>query len=312
MSEKTRKLARPSPRDTAAAATETPLKIRIGRIRYANSLPFFHRLSEDPSKPADLNEAPKREVLFEFLDECPAALNRALEEEKIDMGPISSLAYLHHQDDWALLPDLAIGSRDFSGSVILFSRIPIEHLQGEAVAVSEESLSSALLLEILLKFKYKFSNHLVPVKSDPVSMLEQFKAALLIGDHALFYQHKEFVYKYDLSELWWNWTGKPFCFALWAVRHKFAAEYPAEAGWAAQRIRRNRDRNLQDIELLLKDTLGLSFLDERFSKLFGYLFNLNYGLDAAMQDGLQLFYRLAHRLGVSPRAKPLEFFVPEC
>ena len=63
-----------------------------------------------------------------------------------------------------------------------------------------------------------------------------------------------------------------------------------------------------DIESLIRDAMGLSFLDVRFSKIFGYLFNLHYRLDHPMREGLELFYRLAKRAGLSPQPAPLEFF----
>jgi chorismate dehydratase len=147
--------------------------------------------------------------------------------------------------------------------------------------------------------------------SEPDQMLKTAKAALVIGDDALLFQPEEFVYKYDLSELWWNWTLKPFCFAVWAVRRKFAAGHPEQLRVFYQRLKKNLEANLSDIEKLLEDSVNITFLDERFPKLFGYLFNLNYGLDISMREGLELFFRLAHRLKTSPRAGKLEFFKAE-
>jgi chorismate dehydratase len=165
-----------------------------------------------------------------------------------------------------------------------------------------------VLLRILLKFKYKFQNRFVLSQSDPEKMLAKYPAALVIGDDALLYHPKEFVYKYDLSELWWNWTEKPFCFALWAVRRSFAEKDPQKVILFYRKLRENLNRNLTDLEALIKNSLHFSFLDAAFPKIFGYLFNLSYGLDSTMIEGLELFYRLSQRLGFSPRLKKLEFF----
>ena len=268
---------------------------RVGKICYTNAIPFYHGFSNENG-------------VAEFYESYPAKINLAMRRRKIDIAPISSLEYLNHQKDYLLLPDLAIGSRDFSGSVILFSKEKIEGLNKARIALSRESLSSAALLRILLKFKYKFENEFVLTDSKPDQMLTAYRAALVIGDDALFYQPKEFVYKYDLSELWWNWTEKPFCFALWAVRRQFAEDHPEAVHHFYRRLRKNLSRNLEDIERLLKDSLQLAFLDSRFPKVFGYLFNLSYGLDQSMREGLELFYRFAHRLKISPCPKKLEFF----
>ncbi len=270
-------------------------KIRIGKICYTNCIPFYHGL--------DLG--PESEV--ELLEDYPARLNEAIRENKIDIAPISSLAYLKNQDQYWLLPEFAIGARDFSGSVILFSKERIEGLNNETIAVSEESLSSSALLKVILASKYKFKNQFEVMASNPEAMLGKHKAALAIGDSALFFQPKEFVYKYDLSELWWNWTNKPFCFAVWAVRKEYAKNFPEDVAAFREILKHNLDRNLADIEKLIKDAIGLNFLDKRFSKIFGYLFNLNFGFDAQMREGLELFYKCAAQAGLAPQPKPLEF-----
>ncbi len=271
-------------------------KIRIGKICYLNCLPFYHNFN--PSESYDLD----------FYEAVPAEINGAMSQGKIDIAPISSLEYLNHQKDYLILEPLVISARDFSGSVLLFSHKKVEELDRAVIALSRESLSSAALLKILLKFKYKFENEFAAVDSNPQEMLERYDAALVIGDNALFYRPKEFVYKNDLSEIWWNWTEKPFCFALWAARREFAENFPEETAAFLRNLKKNLNKNLEDLEGLIKDGLKMSFLDERFSKVFGYLFNLNYGLDETMQEGLELFYRLAGRLKVSPRFREFEFF----
>ena len=278
---------------------KTKTGIRVGRISYINSIPFYHRLSEKPSsEPASP---------LEFVEGYPAQVNAAMCQGKVDVAPISSLEYLHRQKDYVILPDLAIGSRDFSGSVLLISKEKIDGLDGEKIALARQSLSSCALLRILFKFKYKFKNEFTVENGNPAEMIKNYKAALVIGDEALLYHPEEFVYKYDLSELWWNWTAKPFCFAVWAARREFAEKHPEELKAFYRRLKKNLEANLRDIEALLKDAVNLTFLDERFPKLFGYLFNLNYGLDLSMREGLELFFRLAQRLGGSPRPEKLEF-----
>ncbi len=270
----------------------TQSKIRVGQIAYTNCIPFYHGLTD-----------------FEFTKAVPTDINRLMHEGKMDVAPISSLEYLSHADNYFLLPDIAIGARDFAGSVILISRQKIETLNHATIALTSESYSSVALLKILLKLKYKFENDFIVESGSPDQMIEKYPAALAIGDSALFYHPKEFVYKYDLAELWWNWTGKPFCFAVWAVLRSFAESFPEEVGTFYRRLKNNLEKNLSDIESLVKNSLNLQFLDDKFPKIFGYLFNLQYGLDQEMQRGLELFYQLAHQIGVAPQPHPINFFI---
>jgi len=272
--------------------------LRIGKISYINCLPFYHRLFQGNAW---------RNTPYELREAYPTRLNLALRRGTVDLAPISSLEYLNHAKQYYLLPKLAIGARDFSGSVMLLSKIPIEKLDGEKILLTRQSLSSATLLRVLLRFKYKFSNSFVSTTLPPEEGLRQARAMLAIGDDALFYQPQDFIYKYDLSELWWNWTEKPFCFAVWAVRRDFVESRLEEVSFVWRELCENRDRNLTDLEGLLKNALDIQFTDPRFPKIYGYFFNLIFGLDDGVREGLELFYRLASRLGGSPKPDRLHF-----
>lgn len=278
--------------------TEVATRHRLGRIRYINTVPFYHGLVSSSGKNG-----------FEFAWEngSPSEINQKMREGKIDIAPISSLEYLNHQNRYLLFPDLCIGSRDFSASVLLLSHERMEGLKGATISLSEESLSAATLVKILFKFKFKFQNRFRVEPSNPAEMLDHSKACLVIGDDALFFRPKEFVFKTDLSQAWWDWTGLPFCFSLWAVRRAHYEGHASEVHRWYRRLKLNLEKNLQDLEKLLRDGLGLTIADEKFPTVFGYLFNLNYSLDKAMRQGLELFFRLAHRLGVSPPPRKLEF-----
>ena len=270
----------------------TPL--RVGKIAYVNTTPFYHQLFE-----AGAN------VLVS--EGTPSEINELMANRMIDFAPISSLEYALHQDQYLLLPNLCIGSRDFSRSVLLLSRERIDGLNKAKIVLSKKSLSSAALLKILLKFKYRFENEFIMGSGAPNEMLQQGDAVLAIGDEALFYKPEKFLYKYDLSELWWDWTEFPFCFAVWAVQRRYYEEHSREVFEFYKKLKENTERNLQDLETLLKNALGFTIANERFSQVFGYLFNLNYYMDPEMKEGLELFYRFAARAELAPNVKELHF-----
>lgn len=277
---------------------EAATRLRLGRIRYLNTLPFYHGLASPSGKNGfDL----------EWESGPPSEINQKIREGKIDVAPISSLEYLNHQEKYLLFPDFCIGSRDFSTSVLLLSKERMEGLDGATLSLSEESLSAATLVKILLKFKFKFQNRFRVEPSNPAEMLTRSRGCLVIGDDALFFRPREFVFKTDLSEAWWDWTKLPFCFSLWAVRRAHYEEHSNEIRRLYRRLKSNLERNLEDLEKLLREGLGLTLADEKFPTVFGYLFNLNYHLDSSMREGLELFFHFAHRLGVSPRLGKLEF-----
>ncbi len=266
-----------------------------------NCLPFYFGLSE-------MLRARGVEPEVSFFESYPVEINQAMERGEIDAAPISSLEYLQRQDDYLLLPDLAIGTRLFARSVVLLSKKKIEDLNHVVIALSRESRSSSGLVRILLAKRYNHRNTFELTDQDPEAMLQKYSAALVIGDQALFCQPKELVYKYDLGELWHSWTGKPFVFALWAVRRSFAAQHPELLRVFLESLKENLLKNLGDVEGLLKQALGIAPSDKRFCQLLGYLVNLQYLLDADMKAGVARFFEMAHEEGLGPAPKPLEFF----
>ena len=279
---------------------QTKTHLRVGKIRYLNCVPFFFGLEEMVREKGGMQE-------LSFFETFPSEINQAMQRGQIDAAPISSLEYLHHQDDYLLLPDLAIGARLFAQSVLLISHKKIEDLNHAAIALSRESESSAGLVKILLKQRYGHRNTFDLVEQEPEAMLQKYPAALVIGDEALFCQPKGLVYKYDLGELWQSWTGKPFVFALWAIRKEFARAHETAAKAFQSTLKENLLKNLSDPEGLLEKALNITPSEKKFCQMLGYFVNLRYSLDADMKEGVVRFFELAHEEGLAPFPKPLEF-----
>ncbi len=256
-------------------------QVRIGRIRYVNTLPFYYGLDQGADGSVE--------------NGTPAAINVLMRSNRLDLAPISSLEYAMHPDHYYLMPGLCIGSCGFSGSVLLLSKRKIEELDGERIAVTTESLSARGMLKILFEEKYRHAPHFVESDSSPGDMLKEVAACLVIGDAALFYRPKEFLYKYDLAELWWKWTKLPFCFSVWAVRRKCFDDDPEIVKALWQRLVENTKANLSQLRAVIQEGLKFSMADERFAPVFSYLSNLKYDLDEEMQKGLEHFYELASR-----------------
>jgi chorismate dehydratase len=109
-------------------------------------------------------------------------------------------------------------------SILLFSKVPIEELNGRKVALTNTSATSQALLRILLNRKYHLSPEYFESPPELGSMLLEADAALLIGDDALRsnYRLKDRLYVYDLGQEWKDHTGEAMVFAVWAVRREFA------------------------------------------------------------------------------------------
>lgn len=255
-------------------------KINIGRIKYLNCLPYYFGWEAD--------------ALVQFESGTPAQINQMMRSGQIDAAPISSMEYLQRPEEYLLFPDLGIASREHVRSVTLFSKKKIEDLNDASIAVTEESLTSTCLLELFLKEKLKITAKFQAMPSNPKVMLEAHDAALLIGNDALFAQPRKWIYRYDLGNLWWQWQGLPFVYAVWAVRKNSPDSGRNFYHALKERFLYNK-AHLSDC-IQKQSTIGE--YDRFYPKVYGYLNNLVYSLDDACWQGLKKFAELAEVHGL--------------
>ncbi|MBP3950586.1 menaquinone biosynthesis protein [Bacillus suaedae] len=188
------------------------MSLRIGEISYTNILPFFYYLDRD--------ELARRN--YQFIPQVPAQLNQAMADDRVDIGGISSFAYAKHVDSFTLLPNLSVTTYGAVNSIFLFSKFPINELDGKKVALTSSSETSIHLLKIILDYFYKLTVSYNIVKPNLDEMLKDYDACLLIGDDAITARREQSpaLYTYDLGEIWYQQTGLPMTFAVFAVRNE--------------------------------------------------------------------------------------------
>ncbi len=265
---------------------------RVGKIDFLNTLPFFHSWDSSNGQSG-----------IRFVEGYPQQINEKMRNGEIDLGLTSSLFYARHFQDLFVLPSLCIGAYRRSRSVTLYSSKPIESLDGARIGLSAKSLSASSLLKILLKLRWGFENVFEESLLPPEQMLSCYNACLLIGDEALFFRPPG-LFAYDLSEIWWQWTGYPFCFALWTVRKSFFEGHVSETKAVFESLERNLVRNLGDIENIVQTSQVPSFQKTLVAE---YLRSLEYRLPEKIKTGLLLFFDYAQKIGLVSSSVPLNF-----
>ena len=273
--------------------------MRIGCVRYLNTLPFYHQLDKHPSC------ADGKAV---FHKAVPAELNRLIREGQLDIALVSSLEYARHPEHYQILPGLCIGAGKFSESVLLISKVPLLELTGKTVVLSEESLSSQILLKVLFS-KLKIESRLVSGFQAPEQMLKAGDACLLIGDGALAFDLPKNCYRYDLSSLWNDMTGLPFCFALWVVRREFAEGSPELVREFLSGLQETFRSNMKDKAAMLAGSGSLPQKDLlSCDRYFRYLSDLYFEWNAPLEAGLVKYYEFAKEIGELEQVPELEYF----
>ena len=197
------------------------MSVRVGHIQFLNCYPLYYGLQQRAQQ--GLGSA----VPFELVPGVPTDLNRMLLAGTIDFGPISSIAYARDHRRLALSRRLSISSYGAVDSIQLIAGA-LEEV--ESVALTPKSATSVALLKTILRLRYErdvvFGELLQPLES----ALREVDGVLLIGDEALDAHvfPLEGTVRYDLGDLWREWTGLPMVYAVWAARDEFLARQGLE------------------------------------------------------------------------------------
>src|SRR5271169_3312986 len=183
--------------------------LRISAISYLNTAPLMWDF--------DHGEAASE---FEISYTLPSACARALEAGTADIGIIPAAAYTQIPG-LMVLPGVAIASRRPVRSILLVSRVPVDKIR--TVALDTSSMTSVALTKILFQKWLGGGRTFTPMVPDIEKMLAQHDAGLVIGDPALKIDRSRYL-TLDLAEEWIRYTGKPFVFAFWAIRHQALQE----------------------------------------------------------------------------------------
>jgi len=259
--------------------------VRVGAVNYLNTKPLI----------CDLEQlAPQAELILEV----PSRLADLLAEGELDIALIPVIEYFR-SGCYCVVPNIAIASRGPVLSVTLFSRVPWTSIR--RVALDAGSRTSAALTQILLRKRYGVSAEVVSLPLDCAAEDVEADAVLLIGDRAMRACLPGFQHAFDLGQEWFDWTGLPFVYAVWAVRQGVDLCGVDEALYQAKK------RGLDRVGVIAYAEAPRLGLDAGFCRR--YLSNiLHFDLGPREQAGLRRYYALACELGLAPEGVSLEYY----
>ena len=267
-------------------------RLKVGRIPYANLYPIFYYL-DNKCDNAD----------YRFIKGVPSKLNRMLNEGELDVSPSSSIEYLRNKDKYLVLPWFSISSSGPIKSIMLFSKYPLEELDGRTISVTSESETSTLLLQIILKEFYSVKCSLQQESRRCVrNILASSPAMLHIGDSAMIEAKKlsldkkqqSSTYVYDLGELWDKHTGLPFVFALWVVRKEAAKENGELIRKLSDDLIKAGKFASKSFNMIAREAPHNDSLSEK--ELVEYWKLITYDFSEKQMEGLKLFEKYAKKI----------------
>lgn len=263
--------------------------MRLGRLPWINCYPVYGAIDRGLVK-----------VDADLVSGTASDLNDLLAAGELDLSVISAVEYARDAAAYHLLPELAISCDGPVHSVMLFSRKPVEQLQNATVLRTSSSRTSILLLELLVRHRWKVAPRYATVRAEPSDLdaLANYPhdAVLVIGDSALLLAaRKDYPVQVDLGTAWKEWTGLPFVFAVWAARRSAEVQ---RVRTVHSQLLEAREWGLRNLDLLADQAWATTGIDRQVCR--SYLGDLDYGFSYRHLAGLTDFFRRLTQDGLVP------------
>jgi chorismate dehydratase len=279
--------------------------LRVAAINFLNPAPLMWDF-EHPPLAAELAQR------YTLHYTQPSLCADELLAGRADLGliPIASLT-----PDLAIVPGCTIASLNEVRSIQLIVKRPHALSSIRTIAADTASRSSLAYAEILLR---KFANNhpaFLPAEANPIAMLQQADAAILIGDPALIAlesrNHIEEIIGpcewFDLAHEWHTRTNLPWVAAVWAARPEALNQLGGiTAAQLVEDLEASRNHGLLNIERLVEQWTPRIALPP--ATIRHYLSsNIHYVLNTDCVRAIELFRQYAAEADILPPLPRLHF-----
>jgi len=190
-------------------------RLRVSAVSFLNTTPLVWGMLHGPQK-----------GLFDLTFQIPSACADSLAARQADIGIVPSFELT--RQDLEIIPGAGIACHGAVRSILLVSAKPAAKIR--TLAVDSSSRTSVQLARLLLERRYGASPGIQAQPPNLERMLCSADAALIIGDPALRIDPALLPYHvYDLGAEWWELTGLPMVFAVWAGRPGVVTQEASEA-----------------------------------------------------------------------------------
>ena len=209
---------------------------------------------------------------FEISKDVPSDCAQKLINNEVDLGLIP-VATIPHIPNANIISDYCIGSKGKVNTVLLMSKVPLDNIT--KVFLDSESRTSVNLVKVLAKKHWQKYWKYESLPKD-FATNNKVDSMVLIGDKTQ--DNLPFPFKYDLSEAWYEFTGKPFVFAAWVSNKKLNPDFIKRFNNALKQGLKNIPRAINQYNTDLNYNL-----EEYLSTYISYPF------DNEKKDALKLF-----------------------
>ncbi|MDQ8704467.1 menaquinone biosynthesis protein [Streptomyces sp. LHD-70] len=260
---------------------------RVGHIQFLNCLPLYWGLARTGTL-----------LDLELTKDTPEKLSERLVRGDLDIAPITLVEFLKNSDRLVAMPDIAVGCDGPVMSCVIVSQLPLDQLDGARVALGSTSRTSVRLAQLLLAESVGVTPDYYTCPPDLGLMMREADAAVLIGDAALRANLHDGprlgLQVHDLGQMWKDWTGLPFVFAVWAARRDYLEREPEVVHKVHEAFLASRDVSLEEVTKVAEQAARWESFDA--SVLERYFTTLDFRFGPDQLAGVREF---ARRVGPS-------------
>ncbi|MFI0980155.1 menaquinone biosynthetic enzyme MqnA/MqnD family protein [Streptomyces sp. NPDC021093] len=257
---------------TAGELTPNRTRPRVGHIQFLNCMPLYWGLARTGTL-----------LDFELTKDTPERLSEQLIRGELDIAPVTVVEFLRNADDLVAFPDLAVGCDGPVMSCVIVSKVPLEQLDKARVALGSTSRTSVRLAQLLLAEQYGVEPDYYTCPPDLSLMMREADAAVLIGDAALRASLHDAprlgLEVHDLGQMWKEWTGLPFVFAVWAARKDYLAREPHHVKKAHEAFLASRDLSLAEVDRVAEQAARWEDFDAELLEKYFTTLDFRFGPD---------------------------------
>ncbi|MDI9358679.1 MAG: menaquinone biosynthesis protein [Phycisphaerales bacterium] len=240
-------------------------KIILGTYTYRNVAPLMYGIKS-------LNQM---NGLVQLVESYPSDIAHLFKQQQLDIA-LMPVGYIRHlSNNYRIISDYCIGSREAVASVCLFSKVSLENIT--KVYLDYQSETSNQLIKILFHELWKKEVVFENINYDKdIHQLEQQAGILVIGDRAL-KKRLQMPFCVDLGLSWYQLTGLPFTWAVWVTALPISHDLTEE-------LNKVFSAGLQHI-----DAIAQAHYLEDYDMRTYYTKNIYYNFDSLQKQGMERY-----------------------
>ncbi len=217
--------------------------------------------------------------------------------------------------DAALLP--VVGLQEVSGLTVvpagcvscsgktlvtrIFSRVRPEQLS--TLWVDHDSRTSTVLAQVLWSHCFNTRLDILPIDTELQEAPDDAEGVLMVGDKVVTAPPLGFDWQIDLGSMWFEMTGLPFVFCVWA------ASDPDDCGNLYRILQGARLRGTRDLEAAARKHATANGWPADLAQQY-LTKHLQFDFTDAQREGMEEFFHLAAECGAMDDVQPVRYYKP--